>query len=457
MKQTLSTSREFRPKTFSSVSGQEAIIKTLKNAFKSGKIAQSYLFAGIRGTGKTTLARLLAKTLNCENPSSEFEPCNQCRSCTEINSGCSLDVIEIDGASNRGIDDIRQINETVGYAPSKSKWKIYIIDEVHMLTKEAFNALLKTLEEPPARVKFFFATTEPHKVLPTITSRCQRFDLNRISEKAIVEKLKFIADQKNISVEPSALELIASFSDGALRDSESLFDQIASFSDGSITEQNVHDALGIPSKSQFFSLDKAVQESHLPFAFELAEDVFQSGKDLSFFLTELTNHYRTLLRLHMNNPLTLSSEENKGYLEALKIYTPNACLDILDYLVKWIQQIPSSPFKRIDLEMILLHILRINKRIPLDSLIERLEKLETAPEPIQPKPQLESSILQTEKAEEPKKVVEPPQPATEELQAQSTDSQTETPPKSSESEKKHPSHYETLMRFTAVELNGSIS
>ena len=182
--------RKYRPQKFSEVVGQDPIVTTLKNAIKNKRLAHAYLFCGSRGTGKTTLARVFAKALNCHQPLPDGEPCNQCTSCKEITSGSSLDVLEIDGASHRGIDDVRQINETVGYAASGGGYKIYIIDEVHMLTKEAFNALLKTLEEPPARVMFFFATTEPHKVLPTILSRCQRFNLNRISSEKIVEKLR---------------------------------------------------------------------------------------------------------------------------------------------------------------------------------------------------------------------------------------------------------------------------
>ena len=189
--------RKYRPKTFSAILGQDNIVITLKNALKFNRVAHAYLFCGSRGTGKTTLARLFAKALNCLELSPDQEPCNTCISCVQMNEGRALDVIEIDGASNRGIDDIRQINETVSYVTSSSKYKIYIIDEVHMLTKEAFNALLKTLEEPPENVKFFFATTEPHKILPTIISRCQRFDLNRIPSDQICKKLKTIASELN--------------------------------------------------------------------------------------------------------------------------------------------------------------------------------------------------------------------------------------------------------------------
>lgn len=193
--------RKFRPQNFSDVKSQDAIVTTLRNAIRFNRIAHAYLFCGTRGTGKTTLARLFAKALNCENLSENIEPCNQCGSCREITNGSSLDVLEVDGASNRGIDDIRRINETASYTPSAGKFKVFIIDEVHMLTKEAFNALLKTLEEPPSHVTFIFATTEVHKVLPTILSRCQRFNLNRISFDSIVDKLNLIANKLEIKAE----------------------------------------------------------------------------------------------------------------------------------------------------------------------------------------------------------------------------------------------------------------
>src|SRR3984957_4201366 len=224
--------RKYRPQSFQEVLGQEAIITTLKNAIKNNRLAHAYLFCGSRGTGKTTLARIFAKALNCQRPTEDLEPCNVCESCKEITSGSSLDVLEIDGASHRGIDDVRQINDTVGYSCASGKYKIYIIDEVHMLTKEAFNALLKTLEEPPPKVKFFFATTEPHKIPATILSRCQRFNLRRISPSLIVQKLQRIAQDVKAEIDPEALHLIANMADGALRDAESLLDQVLSFTEG---------------------------------------------------------------------------------------------------------------------------------------------------------------------------------------------------------------------------------
>ncbi len=246
-------SRQYRPSTFAQIVGQDPIVETLKNALRKKKIANAYLFCGGRGSGKTTLARVLAKALNCTALTAEAEPCNGCPSCLELQAGRSLDVLEIDGASNRGIDDIRNLNETVGYAPATGKYKIYIIDEVHMLTKEAFNALLKTLEEPPAHVKFFFATTEPHKVLSTIVSRCQRFDLKAIASEAICKKLKTITDDLGIECEEALFSLIADRAEGSLRDAESLLDQAICWASGPITADGFSAALGIPPRSVFFA------------------------------------------------------------------------------------------------------------------------------------------------------------------------------------------------------------
>jgi DNA polymerase-3 subunit gamma/tau len=370
--------RKYRPQTFSSVVGQEAIVTTLKNALKHCRLAHAYLFCGCRGTGKTTLARVFAKTLNCSHPTEDGEPCNECSSCQEINAGRSLDVLEIDGASNRGIDDIRQINETIGYAPSAvDKYKIYIIDEVHMLTKEAFNALLKTLEEPPERVKFFFATTEPHKVLPTIISRCQRFDLGRIPFEALKKKLAWIAQDLNVPCEEDVFSLIANLSEGSLRDAESLLDQVICYAEHPITLAKVSSTLGIVSHSTFFSLDQAFDKQTLSLAFELAGDIFSSGKDLSYFIDQLIEHYRCILKLKVSAPLVLPTARLKEqYTASQALYTEEQALYILDFLIHWQQQIGKTPFKRITLETILLHIIRSKYRLSLPALIKRLHALE---------------------------------------------------------------------------------
>ncbi|WP_213155857.1 DNA polymerase III subunit gamma/tau [Neochlamydia sp. AcF65] len=372
--------RKYRPQTFAEVLNQDAIVTTLKNAIKNNRLAQAYLFCGSRGTGKTTLARILAKALNCHHLTEQFEPCNRCKSCQEITSGHSLDVLEIDGASNRGIDDIRQINETVGYAASAGGYKIYIIDEVHMLTKEAFNALLKTLEEPPPKVKFLFATTEAHKVLPTILSRCQRFNLKRISPLLIQAKLRKIAEEQNIQVEDEALRLIANHAEGGLRDAESLFDQVLSFHDGLITASTVACMLGIVESDYFFKLDKASQESNLAVAFDISEEVFSQGKDIVYFVEKLTEHFRNILVVKLSGTqapfLHLSEEEREKYAVSAKVYSQEACLMILDFLVEAHQQIRFAPSPKTTLEALFLRIIRAQSRIPVDILVRRLVDLE---------------------------------------------------------------------------------
>ncbi len=505
-------SRKYRPQTFRSIVGQDAIVTTLKNAIKLGKIAPAYLFCGCRGTGKTTLARLFAKALNCEALKEDFEPCNACPSCLDITQGRSLDVMEIDGASNRGIDDIRQINETVGYASASSKYKIYIIDEVHMLTKEAFNALLKTLEEPPSNVKFFFATTEPHKVLPTITSRCQRFDLHRLTSNQIIAKLEQIAADLGAVVEKEALQLIAHVAEGGLRDAESLFDQLLCYTNGPLTYEETAQILGISPRSMYFRLDRAVETYNLSFAFELATEVFSSGKDLSAFLDGLIEHYRTILLLKLQLPAAsyLHEKDQKEYAHAATFYTQEHCLYILDYLLHWYKEIHRTPFKRVTLEMIFLHVIRSQKRISLPMLVRRLEeieggatprpiektaKIEVEPKPIAPKveispPQpIEKTPPKIETAPTlqapipPKAEVEPkqePRPITPKVEIKQEDPKPIAPiakvePKPKEEPKpkieaapvalkeepveqtrSQKNRYDTLLRFAAVELEGSI-
>ena len=374
--------RKYRPQSFDQVLGQPAIVTTLKNAIRMGRLAHAYLFCGSRGTGKTTLARVFAKALNCQNPTEEREPCNICSSCREIAAGNSLDVLEIDGASHRGIDDIRQINETVGYSSSSGKYKIYIIDEVHMLTKEAFNALLKTLEEPPAKVLFIFATTEPHKVLPTILSRCQRFNLSRIPLENIIAKLERIAKEMNIDIDKEALHLLATRADGGLRDAESLFDQIIAFHEGSIKTETVADVLGIMPKDTLFYLDQAGKEGNLAVAFEIAHQIFSQGKDITQFVESITDHFRTLLLIKIsgiNAPfLTLSETDKARYEASSKIYTQEQCLTILDFLIEAQNQIRFQTSTRIALEAVLLRIMRTHQRLPVEFLVRRLAELEQA-------------------------------------------------------------------------------
>lgn len=372
--------RKYRPKCFSEVLGQDAIVSTLKNGIKHGRLAHAYLFSGPRGTGKTTLARLLAKAINCQTPTPAFDPCNTCSSCRDIGFGNSLDVIEIDGASNRGIDDIRQINETVGYSTASGKYKIYIIDEVHMLTKEAFNALLKTLEEPPPTVKFFFATTEPHKVPPTVLSRCQQFQLRHLSPSLITSKLSAIAKDQNREVEPAALMMIATKAEGGLRDAESLMDQLLSFYEGNILASHAADALGMLSLDAFFKLDKAANEGNLAFAFEITAQIFSEGKDPIRFVETLIEHYRRLVLIKLagiNSPcLELADDLKAPYNASAQFYQKNQLLTILDLCLEASSTLRFASSPRIALEGLLLKILRSYAKIPLEQLVERLLDLE---------------------------------------------------------------------------------
>jgi DNA polymerase-3 subunit gamma/tau len=388
-------SRKYRPQTFKNIVGQDAIVTTLKNAIRLGKVAPAYLFCGCRGTGKTTLARLFAKALNCHSLTAEGEPCNECPSCLDIMQGKALDILEIDGASNRGIDDIRQLNETVGYASASSQYKIYIIDEVHMLTKEAFNALLKTLEEPPSNVKFFFATTEPHKVLPTITSRCQRFDLHRLTPEQIIDKLAKIAADLGASVDKEALQLIGNMAEGGLRDAESLLDQLLCYTQGPVTYAEASQMLGISPRSFYFQLDRAIDSYNLSFGFELAHEIFSSGKDITAFLDGLIEHYRTLLLIKLQLPpaIYLPEKEQAEYVQSAALYTQEQCLYILDYLMHWYKEIHRTPFKRITLEMIFLHLIRSKKRISAPELVRRLEELDFPNQPKEPHPKIPDAVV----------------------------------------------------------------
>jgi len=363
--------RRYRPQTFAEVLGQDAVVSTIKNAIQHERTAHAYLFSGSQGTGKTTLARLFAKLVNCEAPTADFEPCNQCTSCREVTSGSSLDVIEIDGASNRGIEDIRQINETVGYAASQGRYKVYIIDEVHMLTGAAFNALLKTLEEPPAKVKFFFATTEPHKVLPTIISRCQRFTLARISEEKITEKLQRVVTDMGVEVASEALATIARVADGGMRDAESILDQIISFSEGKVGLDLVNEVLGLMPSESFFAFDLSAKQGDFNAAFALAEQVYTEGKEIGHYLEELTQHFRNLLLVHLSGKV-----EDKQVETSAKLYSREQLLTILDMLVDTQEKLRFAPSQRLALEMLLMKIVRSHQRLPIETVVHRLAELE---------------------------------------------------------------------------------
>lgn len=486
--------RKYRPQVFSEIIGQEAIVTTLKNAIKNHRLAHAYLFCGSRGTGKTTLARVFAKALNCVQPTLDFEPCNACSSCKEIAAGNSLDVLEIDGASHRGIDDVRQINETVGYATSSGKYKIYIIDEVHMLTKEAFNALLKTLEEPPPKVMFFFATTEPHKVLPTILSRCQRFNLNRIPTEKIIDKLRSICGDLGIAVQEEALRLLANRAEGGLRDAESLLDQIIAFHEGEITTTALASMLGIMTQDVLFDLDRAGKEGNYAVAFEIAHAIFSEGKDLVHFVEMLIEHFRNILLMKLagkNAPfLSISKTAREHYEASAKLYSQEQCMTILDFLIEAQNQIRFTPSAKIALEALLLRIMRTHQRVPVDFLVRRLTELEqnlkggavslpppSSPNklPPPPKPTVQEDLYdtqpQTQNLDHTKapglddrksvqifnSVSEDPTPTQADLGIKEHKPKTAAKIELSSVESlKRQSRYDTILQFAAVELEGKI-
>jgi DNA polymerase-3 subunit gamma/tau len=295
MENYIVSARKYRPSTFDSVVGQRALTVTLKNAIATQKLAHAYLFCGPRGVGKTTCARIFAKTINCMSPTPEGEACNQCESCVSFNEQRSYNIHELDAASNNSVDDIRQLVEQVRIPPQIGKYKVYIIDEVHMLSTSAFNAFLKTLEEPPKHAIFILATTEKHKILPTILSRCQIYDFNRIGIEDTVEHLSYVATKENVSAEPEALNVIALKADGGMRDALSIFDQVVSFTQGNITYQSVIENLNVLDYEYYFRLTDYFLENKAPEALLLFNDVLNHGFDGGHFITGLSSHFRDLL------------------------------------------------------------------------------------------------------------------------------------------------------------------
>jgi DNA polymerase-3 subunit gamma/tau len=362
---------------FDEVTAQEHVTVTMKNAIVRNRIAHAYLFSGPSGVGKTTTARIFAKAINCPNVK-DGEPCNGCDTCKEITEGRSLDVIEIDGASNRGIDEIRDLRESVRYSPSRLKYKIYIIDEVHMLTKEAFNALLKTLEEPPSYVIFVLATTEPHKVIPTILTRCQRFDFKRIEIEKIIERLRFIAKEENISVDEESLMTIAKKGDGSMRDALSIFDQVAAFCGNEIKHEVVVDALSLVDTELFFKLTDMIEKKDSKGAVELAAQVVTRGYDPVDFLEGLSEHIRNLLiaaTMGKADMIEASEDYRKRYLDSAKVLDQSDLLRLLKTTSEAMQQIKYVSQPRIKLEMTLLQLVNMERSVKLGELLQQVEEL----------------------------------------------------------------------------------
>jgi len=370
--------RKYRPQTFDDVIGQEAVTRTIKNSILSDRIANAYIFCGPRGVGKTSVARLTAKTLNCVAPT-ENGPCNKCDSCIEITRSGNIDVLEIDGASNRGIDEIRTLRENVKFSPSKGKYKIYIIDEVHMLTAEAFNALLKTLEEPPSHVRFMFATTEPHKVLPTIMSRCQRFDFKRIPPGMIYDRVIAIAKKEKIKIDEKAALLIARAGDGSLRDGLVILDQMISFSTGEIVPDDVVELLGMVQKDRIFELSEALIESDPGRAAKTVDDLINGGKDPVFIANSLIGYYRDLMILKAAGAPTADMAFDKSEMERMRTQLERLSLEEILYILQNLSHcltlMKSAAFARAPLEIALV---RMTKRASVLSLSDVLNRMENA-------------------------------------------------------------------------------
>ena len=418
--------RKYRPQTFDDLVGQTHVVRTLKNAIEQKRLAHAYLFVGPRGTGKTSTARILAKALNCAKGPT-VTPCGVCDNCKEISGGNSLDVLELDAASNRGIDDVRELRDNVRYAPAKGKYKIYIIDEVHMLTKEAANALLKTLEEPPQHVIFCLATTEPEKLPITILSRCQRFDLHRIPANLIAQHLQFIAKKEKVTLEPSAAHAIARGADGGLRDAESMLDQLVAFCGETIAESDVLNVFGFTSEQTVAEFTERILRSQTAEALALLDAQMAAGKEMMTLMSDLITHLRDLLVFKVK-PDALSEEAGPELQSSLG---NEAALIATDRLLELIEQFAEAegrmkwaPNKKLHFEIAVIKAIQTLGQVTLTDVIENLTALRgggetptrTAPQHIQrsaakPTPEKKASAASLSAIDDDSKSVVTPAPS----------------------------------------------
>jgi len=352
--------RKYRPTRFDDVVGQDTIVQTLKNAIANNKLTHAYLFSGPRGTGKTSTAKILAKTINCQNLK-EFEPCNECDSCIQINNKQSTDIIEIDAASNNGVDEIRELKSKVNLVPSNSKYKVYIIDEVHMLSTGAFNALLKTLEEPPSHILFILATTEAHKIPATILSRCQRFDFKKISVNKIMENLKKIVEQENIIIEEEALKEIAILSQGGMRDSISLLDQVISYCPNNITCQDVHDINGTIGNEEMNHIIQMILDNNITELLKKFDELDDKGKNLIKLVEELIYYLRNILVFQIA-PDYFDKTEQQNYLGLSHNMNQNLLLNYIHQFSEAIYEMKNSDNEKITLELHLIKMLNLSQK-----------------------------------------------------------------------------------------------
>ena len=369
--------RKYRPQTFDDLVGQEHVTRTLKNAVEQNRLAHAYLFVGPRGIGKTSTARILAKALNCIHGPT-ITPCGECDSCKEITAGNSLDVLEIDGASNNGVEQVRELRDNVRYAPAKGKYKIYIIDEVHMLSPQAFNALLKTLEEPPEHVKFIFATTEPQKVLPTILSRCQRFDLHRIPANLIAKHLQFIAQNEKVKLDPAAAHAIARGADGGLRDAESMLDQLVAFCGENIAETDVLNVFGFTSEQTVAAFSEKILRGETAAALGLLDEQTAAGKEMMKLMNDLIAHLRDLLVFKVK-PDALADEaapeiQSSLGAEAAMIET-DRLLDLIEQFAAAEGRMKWAPNKKLHFEVAVIKAIQTLGQVTLTEVIDNLTAL----------------------------------------------------------------------------------